>query len=616
MTDMLLSVLNMSLTASFVIVIVLLLRFPLKKAPKIISYALWSVVAFRLICPISFESILSFLPLNTAPIPQNIAYQQVPQINSGIPAVDTYVNGSLPAPMEYASINPLQIYLFLIAVLWLMGMVGLLCYSVISMILLKLQLKTAYHMQANIYRADNLKTPFVLGIVEPRIFIPAGLGEEEMGYIIRHEQTHIRRKDHIIKLIAYVILSLHWFNPLVWLAFILMCADMELSCDERVIREMGTGIKKAYSTSLLTLATGRHTWNGSPLAFGEGNIKSRIKNVLGYKKSRLGVLAVVILIVAVAAIGLLSNPVTEDQDLSFLNTNSLLSRIAEQEQIAVTTSRFGETDLKGSVLAGWLDTAENDWKKRSSPSIEPKATIIINIDDKQEHQLCFFESKTSLALVINRDEKRYYSIPEEDYSYLLELIKAKVLSEHNETTIAEPTEVSSETTLELIGATWSRDQNMGADMVSLDYASDNLVIFHGYFGLFIYDLSSLRIIRSLDLVPLGCHYTQGDNYCEVSVSRDGDTVQLHPLSSEKMYIFRISDMMLSETAYHEMEDRFNSFVSIETVLNTNELGNYSYNAVSFGAGDYGYLSTEDGTLGTLSYTRGDMVYSLYGADGD
>jgi beta-lactamase regulating signal transducer with metallopeptidase domain len=622
MTDLFLTIFNMSLTASYVILIILILRLPLKRAPKIISYALWSVAAFRLLCPISFESLFSLVPINTATIPQNIAYQRIPQINSGISPVDTYVNASLPVPTVYASVNPLQVYIMIAAVLWLWGLITMLIYSVISVVLLKGRLKSAAHMEGNIYVADNLKTPFVLGIFSPRVYIPAGLNEEEKGYIIRHEQTHIRRLDHIIKPLAFFILCLHWFNPLVWIAFKRMSMDMELSCDERVIREMGSGIKKAYSSSLLSLATERRTWNGSPLAFGEGNVKNRIKNVLKYKKSGVWILTASMIIVIAVGGGLMANPITDDTDLSFLNPNSLLSVIADQEKIKVTSSEYGETYLSGIVLANWLDNAENDWQKHQNPpSTEAEASVVINIDEDHDRQITFFNSEPSLVKVVSGKENRYYSIQEEDYHYILEAVRARVISEQSDTAIAEPTEESPQTTLTPVGASWSLEQNLGADMVSLDYASDDIVIFHGYFGLFVYDLNSLQIVRSLDLETLNCQYTQGDDYCEVSVSRDGNMIQLHPMSSKSMYIYQVSDNTLRETIYQEMTDRFNGFVSIDEVIKKNGvgdnkenaamLGSYSYHAVSFGKDEFGYLSASDWTLGSLSYIRGDRLYVLF-----
>jgi beta-lactamase regulating signal transducer with metallopeptidase domain len=313
MSKLFISMLNMSLMASYIILFVMLIRIPLKKAPKAISYALWSVVAFRLIIPFSLESIFSLIPrnMNANPIPQDIIYQQSPQINSGIKIVDSFINQSLSAPIIGASTNPLQIYAEIGAYIWILGMIILFIYSVTSILLLKKQLKSAELIENNIFKAGNLKTPFVLGLIRPKIYLPEGINYEERSYILLHEQTHIHRKDHIIKIFAFLILSIHWFNPLVWIAFILMSRDMELSCDERVLKEKNENIKKAYASSLLSLASGRHILHASPLAFGEGNVKGRIKNVMNYKKPKFWVILIAMILAIVVSIGLIVNPIND-----------------------------------------------------------------------------------------------------------------------------------------------------------------------------------------------------------------------------------------------------------------------------------------------------------------
>ncbi|MDD4834296.1 MAG: M56 family metallopeptidase [Lutispora sp.] len=322
MSELFLTVLNMSLTASYVILFVILVRLLLKKAPKIIAYALWGVVAFRLIIPFSFESMFSLMPRNTnaVPIPHDIIYQQSPQINSGIEVVDSFVSQSLPAPTVGASVNPLQIYTEIAAYIWVIGIIALLVYNLVSILILKRQLKNAQLIEQNIYEFKNLKTPFVLGLIRPKIFLPVGLNATERSYILLHEQTHIQRKDHIIKILAFLVLSIHWFNPLVWIAFVLMSTDMELSCDEQVLKEMHEDIKKPYANSLLSLATGRHIINGSPLAFGEGNVRGRIKNVLNFKKPTVWIIVVSIALVAVLSVGLAANRATNGTgDYDFYN---------------------------------------------------------------------------------------------------------------------------------------------------------------------------------------------------------------------------------------------------------------------------------------------------------
>ena len=303
-----LQILNMSFTASFVIALVLLVRLLLKKSPKIFSYALWSVVLFRLICPFSFESVFSILPTKANPIPANIGFIQTPQIDTGIPIINDSINPILPEATPVASINPLQIWMFLGEILWLSGIVALLIYSLVTLYKLTKKLKGARYLNDNIYLSDNINTAFVLGVLRPKIYLPLSLSSKEQEYILLHEKTHIKRLDHIIKILAFLVLCVHWFNPFVWLAFFAFCNDMELSCDEAVIKTLGNEVKKDYSSSLLSLATGRRMIGGTPLAFGEGDTKGRVKNVLNYKNPKFWVILVTALACVVAVFCLVSNP--------------------------------------------------------------------------------------------------------------------------------------------------------------------------------------------------------------------------------------------------------------------------------------------------------------------
>ena len=320
LSNLFIAVVNMSITASYAILFVLAARLLLKKAPRIFSYSLWSVVLFRLICPFSFSSALSFLrvaagnPRKTGYIPSNIGMMAQPQVNTGISMADSAVNASLPAATPFASVNPMQIILFAFSAIWAFGIVSLLIYSVISYLMLKHKIRTAIPVTNNILECENIASPFVLGILKPRIYLPAGLKDAERSYILEHEQAHIRRFDYLIKPLAFLALCIHWFNPLAWVSFMLMTKDMEMSCDERVLRKLGTDIKKDYSTSLLSLAVGTGMVNASPLAFGESNVKARIKNVLNYRKPAFWVIIAAVLIVSVVGTGLAANPKDKNYD--------------------------------------------------------------------------------------------------------------------------------------------------------------------------------------------------------------------------------------------------------------------------------------------------------------
>lgn len=304
-----LQILNMSFTGGIVIVFVLFFRLLLKKAPKVFSYGLWAVALFRLVCPFSFESAFSLLPTKPSPISQDIVSMQTPRIDTGILVLNNAVNSVFPAATPEASVNPLQIWVYIGSLLWVLGMVLLFIYSIATLAKLKKRLQTATICEKNIFVSNRIDTAFVVGVFHPRIYLPAALSDSERrSYVLLHEQTHIRRLDHVVKLLSFLVLCVHWFNPLVWLAFFLCGKDMELSCDEAVIKRLGNDVKKDYSTSLLTLATGRRMVGGTPLAFGEGDTKGRIKNVLSYKKPAFWVVVVAMAAVIVLAIGLMSNP--------------------------------------------------------------------------------------------------------------------------------------------------------------------------------------------------------------------------------------------------------------------------------------------------------------------
>ena len=585
MSEQFLTVLNMSLTASYVIIFVMLIRLPLKKVPKVISYALWGVVAFRLIIPFSFESMFSLMPrkTNAVPIPHDIIYQQSPQINSGIGVVDSFVSESLPTPTVGASVNPLQVYIEIGAYIWVLGMIALLVYSLVSVLLLKRQLKSAQLIEQNIFEAKNLKTPFVLGLIKAKIYLPVGLNATERSYILLHEQTHIHRNNHIIKVLAFLTLSIHWFNPLVWIAFMLMNKDMELSCDERVLKQMNNeDIKKPYANSLLSLATGKHILNGSPLAFGEGNVKGRIKNVLNYKRPRFWIIVFSIIIVATVGIGLMANP--EDKNSTDVSDSSdgpmkdIQVEITQPNSQVLTgivvtdkddykagdivTVAIGERvsyDVASLVVGDWIDidyrmvrekdppefvathinritggnypttftliengdTVKSNTLRNSRVASEMPALILSGSPDSSLRINGVPESLRYLKIDIGSlGDKIYYTIEKDGKYYVgndnMYEITRQTFDElmqyvyKNEITDKQ---VFWQTTLVPTAPEWSLEQTVGVDMVELDYASDDIVIFHDYFGLFVYDLDTLQIIRSLDLEPINCHQTQGDNYC-------------------------------------------------------------------------------------------------------
>ena len=359
MDKLFLQVLKMSITSSYVILFVIVARIFLKKAPKFFSYALWFIVLFRLIVPFSFESIFSLIPFNTQTVPTNVVYSQ---ISREIRSTGQVTNNSLSGPVAHTNGKPIQLWIELGEIVWLLGMLAILTYSFYTTVELYIKLQNAEHVSKNVYELTGLKTPFVFGITKPKIYLPAGLSNHEKSYIIKHEQTHIKRLDHLAKLLAFIVFSIHWFNPLVWLAFFLMTEDMELSCDESVIRELGSEVKKDYSTSLLMMSTGRRIIGASPLTFGENNVRRRIINILNYKKPRFWVVVIATIAVLTVGFGLITNPRTVPS-----NSNAEKIQKAETWAEALKTrdgkSRYAimSENMKEQFVAEQKKRSGEDW---------------------------------------------------------------------------------------------------------------------------------------------------------------------------------------------------------------------------------------------------------------
>lgn len=300
------TLLNMSFTAGYVIVALVLVRLLIPRAPRQLLYVLWLLPLFRLVCPVSVESIFSLLP-SSEPIPTNLLYQAVPAIHSGIPMLNSIVNPALAeaVPDPVASANKLQIWLFTGKVVWMVGLTGLLCYAILSYVRLAYNLRYAVR-EGDIWRSEAIATPMVMGILRPRIYLPLQTAGE--GYILSHERAHISRGDHIIKPLAFMVLCVHWFNPLVWVAYGLMAKDMEGACDERVLRQTSQAVRSEYAACLLSMGA-RSSGLAVPLAFGESDTAGRIKRILNYKKPAFWLVTALIIITVVLCVTLLSNPV-------------------------------------------------------------------------------------------------------------------------------------------------------------------------------------------------------------------------------------------------------------------------------------------------------------------
>lgn len=313
MDDVFLKLVNLSISASWLILAVLVLRGVLKKAPKWVMPLLWGVVALRLVCLFSIESALSLIP-SAETIPSEIVTETREPVLYEQATLDIVTNPTLPSAAEVpvgVSRQQAQVDFNIYSVLWLAGMAALLVHALVSAGKLKRKLATAILLRDNIYESEFVDSPFVFGVVKPNIYLPMHMDEGTAAYVIAHEHAHLARRDHWWKVLGYLVLALHWFNPLVWVAYILFCRDIELACDEKVVKGLDGAARADYSQALLSCAAPKRAVAACPLAFGEGNIKTRVKSALHYKKPAFWVAAAAVLAVVIVAVCFLTNPRSE-----------------------------------------------------------------------------------------------------------------------------------------------------------------------------------------------------------------------------------------------------------------------------------------------------------------
>lgn len=349
-----LKLVNMSVTAGWLVLAVLVLRLLLRNAPKSIRCVLWGLVGLRLVLPVSVESVFSLIPSAepvsdpiqviqrnwnaetvTTPIIPDAAGSAAAPAAPGVSMIETSITGTASAaPVQAPSLTSI------FAAVWLVGMAVLLAYSIVSYLRLRRRVATAVRLRDNLYQSEAVDSPFILGLLRPRIYLPFRMDEGSMAPVIAHEQAHIRRRDHWWKPLGFLLLAVYWFNPLIWVAYILLCRDIELACDERVIRDMSAEEKKAYSSALLQCSVSRRSIAACPLAFGEVGVKARIKNVLSYKKPAFWVILVAVIACIIAAVCFLTNP-PKPESLRWAQD------LRESDLILLEVSHIPDSDSEG-----------------------------------------------------------------------------------------------------------------------------------------------------------------------------------------------------------------------------------------------------------------------------
>ena len=315
MAGIFLKIVNMSISACWIVLAIILLRIVLKKAPKWINCVLWGLAGLRLVLPFSFESVFSLIP--SAETITKTPDSPRPHIDSGVTIIDNQVNSYLQGNYFEGVTRPMGNFVditTILATVWIVGIAALLIYTIISFLRLKGKIGTAVLLRDNIYQSEAVVSPFVLGIIKPKIYLPFNMNGQDMDHVIAHEQAHIRRKDYLWKPLGFLILTLHWFNPMVWLGYVLLCRDIELACDEKVVKELNNEQRANYSQALLTCSVNRRMIAACPLAFGEVGVKDRVKSILNYKKPAFWIIVVAVIASVVTSICFLTNPITHLND--------------------------------------------------------------------------------------------------------------------------------------------------------------------------------------------------------------------------------------------------------------------------------------------------------------
>ena len=314
MAAVFLKLLNLSISASWLVLAVLVLRLVSKRSPKWMNVLLWGMVALRLMLPFSIESALSLIPSAETLSPEVVRFDPAPTITSGVEFIDNAVNPSLSesfAAAPLASVNPLYVWTYLAGWVWLIGLGAMLLYALVSYLRLRRRVSVSLCVRENIYLCDAISSPFILGVVKPHIYLPSGLDEVQRQNVLSHERAHLTRRDHWWKPLGFALLAVYWFNPVLWLAYTLLCRDIELACDERVIRTMDESAVKTYSTVLLACSIPRKAVITCPLAFGEVGVKERVRNALHYKKPAFWIVVASAVVCIVVAVCFLTNPPTD-----------------------------------------------------------------------------------------------------------------------------------------------------------------------------------------------------------------------------------------------------------------------------------------------------------------
>ena len=536
MEGVFIKLLNLSIQASILIVVVLLLRFILNKSPKWMKCLLWALVAIRLVCPFSIESIFSLSP--DAEVVNMDNYVGMPNIQSEAAGTDRSVNKYVEThdnegvAVEKKNTNPI----YFLSIIWSVGIVILAVYALGSCLKIWRRVKLSIRTTENIYICDRIDSPFIFGIIKPRIYLPSGISEEQKESVIAHEQAHIKRLDHFWKPFGFCLLTVYWFNPLCWLAYILLCRDIELACDEKVIKNMDVTQKKIYSQVLLSFSESQKQILACPLAFGEVGVKERIRSILNYKKPAFWIIAVAIVSMIVTSVLFLTSPKKKTYEITFHIPagceNQLVFSDEEisslKKNISFSVGRdIGDTEIQLKGVEGKEEGAYDE-----PVYVTPGMSAKMQVERGAWYRVGIYASNDTSG--------------EKTVHVSVKNVEVRIAANKETTAENEPLQDM----IEVSAPTIDLSSSTGADGSTMYYADENMFIFGGYYGLFVYDVTKNQITRSVDLAPIGCNDTQGDNACEIVATEDGSKVLLSTASSNMMYVYSVADNQMWREPYN------------------------------------------------------------------
>lgn len=691
---------EMGIQAAMVILVVFVCRAILNliRTPKKYTYLLWLIPFLRLICPWEIESDFSLLPdlgrnqmiqiegIGFATIEagneQGGGYWENDILSEGDLTVSGYIGSGVPvgsyiqqaddnqsgkdtqSDSALTSIEMHQEYIYWeyknlglhlergvvrgLAFAWIVGMISILGYSLLSYVRFRRRLIESTKILEisegkEIYTSDCISTPFVCGVLDPHIYLPIGLEGEKKEYVLAHERLHIKRLDYLVKPIAFLIVCVHWFNPMAWLAYHFMAKDMEMSCDEAVCRDMGDKERKEYAKTLLAITVGEQRLAGTFLAFGEKDTRKRVKNIIKMKKPVWIISALAIVLIAGISIAFLTNPRKSETT----NEQDWMEQEMEEEQ--------GEIESDGQETEETKDFAlqPGRYYMEVPEGIQYICIPCLLIEDESSFSFSYdpFSSYLAFGWYGIKDDiltaktgdglyEYHFSVSEDGELTFLEEESSKVISSHTvgivpvtdgarfirqdnweefeENMISYGVDADSVagTEVTVVQPHVTLDSPNGADPMSLDFANEDLVILHGYQGLFVYSKSEEKLIAALDLDYIGCSYTQGDYYCDVTVSEDGSTVYLHAMTSDIRYEYNVYENRLFCKAYNPSEGELGVRLTLKledyverdfTVYQST----YCAEITSDGETVYGYLQSGSGLWRDIAYVEGDQYFPIF-----